>query len=73
MITIKTDKTTKNGGAELHIAKGTPYTTILLGTEMLIEVLVNEHTPNNDIDLVLDDIKRIYERDNEVETSKESR
>lgn len=64
MITITTDKANKNGGAEIHIDKGTPYTTILLGAEMLIEVLVNEHTPNNDIDWVLDDIKRIYERDN---------
>ena len=64
MITIKTDKTNKHGGAEITIAKGTPYTTMLLGAEMLIECLVKDHTPNNDIDWVLDDIKRIYERDN---------
>jgi len=61
MIEIKTNK---DGGVELHIDKNTPYTTILLGAEMLIEILVNEHTPNNDIGWVLDDIKRIYERDN---------
>lgn len=64
MITIKSDKGNKYGGAELKIEKGTPYTTILLGAEMLIECLVKEHTPNNDINWVLDDIKRIYERDN---------
>lgn len=73
MITITTDKDNKNGGAELHIDKGTSYTTILLGAEMLIEVLVKDHTPNNDINWVLDDIKRIYERDDEVETSKENK
>lgn len=65
MITIKTDKL--NNGAELVIKEKTPYTTILLGAEMLIEVLVKEHTPNNDINWVLDDIKRIYERDNKNE------
>lgn len=64
MITITTDKTNKNGGASIKISKGTPYTTMLLGAVMLIECLVKEHTPNNDIDFVLEDIKRIYERDN---------
>ena len=63
MITIKTDKTNKHGGAEITIAKGTPYTTMLLGAEMLIEQLL-EYSPNNSIDWVLDDIKRIHERDN---------
>lgn len=64
MITIKTDKNQKHGGAEMKIEKGTPYTTILLGAEMLIEHLVNNHEPKNDIDWVLEDIKRIYLRDN---------
>lgn len=67
MITIKTDKKNKNGGAILNIKKGTPYTTMLLGAEMLIEVLVKDHTPNNDINWVLEDIRRIYERDNKKE------
>lgn len=67
MITIKTDKKNKTGGAILNIKKGTPYTTMLLGAEMLIEVLIKEHTPNNDINWVLEDIKRIYERDNKKE------
>lgn len=67
MITIKTDKNQKYGGAVLKIEKGTPYTTVLLGAEMLIEHLVNNHEPKNDIDWVLSDIKRIYERDNKEE------
>lgn len=67
MITIKTDATQKYGGVELKIEKGTPYTTVLLGAEMLIEHLVKVHEPKNDIDWVLSDIKRIYERDNKEE------
>ena len=67
MITIKTDKKNKTGGAILNIKKDTPYTTMLLGAEMLIEVLIKDHTPNNDINWVLDDIKRIYERDSKKE------
>ena len=61
MITIKTIPD-KYGRAELHIQKDTPYSTILLGIEMLIEHLVN--TTNSDIDNVLSDLKRIYTRDN---------
>lgn len=63
MITIKTINEDKHGRAEINIAKGTPYTTILLGAEMLIEELV-KHSPKNNIDWVLDDLKRIYLRDN---------
>ena len=61
MITIKTipDKT---GRAEIHIPKDTPYTTMLLGCEMLIEALIDLHCCN--IDEILSDLKRIYERDN---------
>lgn len=56
MITIKT---LKDNSAELHIKEGTPYTTYLLGIEMLIESLLNE-VPTITIDYVLDDIKKIY-------------
>lgn len=65
MITIKTiDK----NNAELHIDKGTPHTTILLGIEMLIETLIQESSANFNISDVLADLKRIYERDHkEVE------
>lgn len=63
MITIKTIKEDKYGRAEMKIEKGTPYTTILLGTGMLIEVLLKENTCKN-IDDLLEDLKRIYIRNN---------
>lgn len=63
MITIETDKTNKYGRAILKIEQGTSYTTLVLGAEMLIEALIKE--TNQDIDFVLEDIKRIYYRDNE--------
>lgn len=67
MITIKTAKgENEYGGAEVHIAGETPLTTIMLGAEALIEQLV-KFSPNNSIDWVLDNIKRIYERDNKEE------
>ena len=62
MITIKTIPQDKYGKAEIKIAKNTPYTTMLLGAEMLIEQIVQ--SKGYDIDFVLDDIKRIYIRDN---------
>lgn len=61
MITIKT---TNNNSAELKVAKGTPHTTILLGIEMLIEALMKESNVVSSIDDLLDDLKRIYIRDN---------
>ena len=70
MITIKTIKEDKYGRAEIHIAKGTPYTTMLLGTEMLIEAIIEKHSMN--IDDILRDIKYIYERDNGGKNEKES-
>lgn len=73
MITIKTIDY-KYGGAEIHIAKNTPHITMLLGIEMLIEALMKEAT-NEDIDSLLEDIKRIYERDNkkeEIENDKDN-
>lgn len=65
MITIKTVKgENEYGSAELHIAKGTPHVTYLLGIEMLIESLINQCSANLDIDTILEDVKRIYLRDN---------
>ena len=61
MITIKT---VDNDKAELKIEKGTPNTTILLGAEMLIEYITNSNDLM-DIDFVLNELKRIYLRDNE--------
>ncbi len=62
MITIKTVGENK---AEINIKKGTPHTTIILGIEMLVEALIEmDENSNITIDLLLEDIKRIYERDN---------
>ncbi len=61
MITIKT---IDDNNAEINISKGTKHTTILLGIEMLIEALMEQSSANLTIDDLLDDLKRIYLRDN---------
>lgn len=48
----------------MTIAKGTPHITYLLGIEMLVESLLQQTGANLDIDTVLEDVKRIYLRDN---------
>lgn len=58
-------KKTSDYNAECKIEKGTENITILLGAEMLIEHLVEVN--GNNIDDVLEDIKRIYMRDKEEE------
>lgn len=71
MITIKTIKgENEYGSASLNIAQGTPHTTMLLGTEMLIEAILNE-VPTMTIDDVLHDLRRIYIRDNGGEDGQE--
>ena len=60
MIIIKTENENR---ASLDIKKGTPYTTMLLGIEMLIESLL-KCVPSQSIDDLLFDLKRIYIRDN---------
>jgi hypothetical protein len=67
MIIIKDMGNTK---AEIHVGKGTDYHVLLLGAEMLIEVLVNER--ENKFDDVMSDIKYIYERDNKKEKENEN-
>lgn len=68
MITIKTIKDdsieSKHGSASMNIKKGTLHTTMLLGIEMLVEALLSESSANITIDYLLQEIKRIYERDN---------
>lgn len=65
MITIKSVKgENEYVSAEMHIAKGTPHITYLLGIEMLVEALLQQTSANLDIDKVLEDVKRIYLRDN---------
>ena len=63
MITIKTDRRCKDGRINLKIAQSTPHTTILLGIEALIEALLEE-VPTQNIDDLLEDLRRIYIRDN---------
>lgn len=63
MITIKT---IDNNNAELYIDKGTSHVTMLLGIEMLIEELIKQSSSNLNIDDLLCDLKRIYERDNKI-------
>ncbi len=63
MITIKT---VDDNNATLLVDKGTPYVTMLLGIEMLIETLIEE-VEDLTIDSLLADLKRIYERDNKKE------
>lgn len=57
-------KTISENNAELIIEKGTPHMTYLLGIEMLVEALLKQ-VPSLSIDNLLDDLKRIYIRDNE--------
>ena len=58
MITIQTIEEDK---VELKIEPHTSHKELILGLEMLIEAIVNE--TNMNIDDVLEDVKRIYERD----------
>lgn len=60
MITIK--EIEDENSAEIHIPEGTKVQTVLLGTEMLIESLVE--ISGRDIDSILNDLRRIYIRDN---------
>lgn len=66
MITIKTNKENEYGGAIIKVAKGTPFKTMILGAEMLIEQIL-EQFPDRGIDMILDDIRRIYTRDKKEE------
>ena len=61
MITIET---IDENNAKLIVDKGTPHTTMLLGIEMLIETLLQESSLDLNIDYLLEDLKKIYERDN---------
>lgn len=53
---------TKDGKVEMNMSAHTPHQEILLGLEMLVEIVVKE--TGLKIDTVLEDVKRIYERDN---------
>lgn len=51
----------EDGQVTLKAIKGVKWTTFITGIEMLVEVIQEETKMN--IDDVLEDIKRIYERD----------
>lgn len=57
-------KQTKDRDAVMTVKKGTKHTTMILGIEMLIECLLDERKDMT-IDDILDDVRRIYERDNQ--------
>lgn len=57
-------KTIDDNNAELLVDKGTKHTTILLGIEMLVEILMKESSADFTIDMLLNDIKYTYLRDN---------
>lgn len=57
-------KEKENGEVSLKASKGIKWSTFITGIEMLIEVIKENTKVPIDIDNILEDIKRIYERDN---------
>ena len=53
----------ENGEVYLKASKGIKWSTFITGIEMLIEVIKENAKVPMDIDDILGDIKRIYERD----------
>lgn len=53
----------ENGQVTLKAVKGVKWTTFITGIEMLLESILEESETNYGIDDILDDVKRIYERD----------
>lgn len=56
-------KQKEDGQVTLTANKGIKWSTFITGIEMLIEVIQENTKIPLDIDTILDDIKRIYERD----------
>ncbi len=53
----------ENGEISLKASKGIKWSTFITGIEMLIECIKENSKVPIDIDDILEDIKRIYERD----------
>lgn len=53
----------ENGQVILKANKGVKWTTFITGIEMLIEVIQENMKEPFNIDKILDEVKRIYERD----------
>ncbi len=60
----------EDGSISLKASKGVKWTTFITGIEMLIEAIKENSKLPIDIDYILEDIKRIYERDNKEVDSK---
>lgn len=60
----------KDGSISLKASKGIKWTTFITGIEMLIEAIKENSKLPIDIDYILEDIKRIYERDKKEVDSK---
>lgn len=56
-------KELENGDVSLKASKGVKWSTFITGIEMLIECIKENAKVPIDIDNILEDIKRIYERD----------
>ena len=61
----------ENGEISLKASKGIKWTTFITGIEMLIECIKENAKVPIDIDNILEDIKRIYERDKRDEKDNE--
>lgn len=57
----------EDGSISLKASKGIKWTTFITGIEMLIEVIKENSEVPIDIDDILEDIKRIYERNKKDE------
>lgn len=57
----------ENGEISLKASKGIKWTTFITGIEMFIEVIKENSEVPIDIDDILEDIKRIYERNKKDE------
>lgn len=53
----------ENGEVSLKASKGVKWSTFITGIEMLIECIKENAKVPIDIDNILEDVKRIYERD----------
>ena len=63
---MKTIKIIQNDNGEvlLKAEKGVNWSTLIVGIEMLIETIMDDDAFFGNIDDILDDVKRIYVRDN---------
>ena len=55
----------ETGETTLKVNAGVKWSTFITGIEMMIECIIQNAEKDIDIDFILEDIKRIYERDNE--------